>query len=99
MSTLIIKGALYITEGKTIVLRPHFTGEYHTVDCTEYLQKDEIKEKYDYDFYRDAIKHNKKIEVNGVFYYECESSAWETNGMELLSDLSSLEYFDDQTNF
>lgn len=34
MNKLIIKGAIY-TDGETL-LRPHYTGEYHTVDCTEY---------------------------------------------------------------
>lgn len=97
MSKLIIKGAIY-TDGDTL-LRPHYSGEYHTVDCTEYKTEDEIRANYSEEFANECIEESTTLEFDGKTYYQCEYSPYHTENMELLSDLSDLEYYDEQTNF
>ena len=98
MAKLVIKGAIY-KSGNTL-LRPHYTGEFHTVDCTQYFLKSEIKANYSNDFYKKATgKDSSNIVCNGIKYYECEYGPYHTNDFELLSDLSDLEYFDYETDF
>jgi len=94
----IIKGALYFNGDE--ILRPHFSGQFHTVDCTQYFTKKHIKENYSKEFYKEATgKDANYIEYGGVKYYQCEYSPYHTDGMELLSDLSELEFFDNETEF
>ena len=99
MSTkTIIKGALYFNNDE--ILRPHYSGEFYTVDCTQYFTKEHIKENYSEQFYKEATgKTADYIMYNGVKYYECEYSPYSTEDMELLSDISELEFFDNETEF
>jgi hypothetical protein len=86
---LVIKGAHYF-DGESILI-PHFTGQFFTVDCTEYTTKQRIKDQYDKNF----IKEHKSdfIEYEGVKYYFAEYSPFNiTQDWELLSDLSELEH-------
>ena len=39
------------------------------------------------------------ITNEGVKYYECQYSPYNTDGLELLSDVSNLEFTDDQNDF
>lgn len=94
----IIKGALYFNGDE--ILRPHFSGQFHTVDCTQYFTEKHIKENYSEKFYKKITGENSfYIEYEGIRYYECEYSPYCTDSMELLSDLSELEYFDEETSF
>jgi hypothetical protein len=96
MTKLIIKGAIY-TDGGTL-LRPHFTGDFHTVDCTEFKTKEEIKSNYSKENAKQFLS-GYYLTYEGVKYFECEYSPYHTEGMELLSDLSELEFFDENTDF
>ena len=96
MSQLIIKGAIY-TDGETL-LRPHYTGVFHTVDCTEFKTKKEIKANYSKESLKGFI-NGQYLTYNGVKYFECEYSPYHTDGLELLSDLDDFEYFDYSTEF
>lgn len=98
MTTLIIKGAIY-KDGDEI-LRPHYTGEFTAVECDEYKTREEIKANYSANFYREATgKDAEVITHEGVKYYRCEWGPRHTEDFELLSDLSNLEYFDEETIF
>lgn len=95
----IIKGAIY-TNGE-VLLRPHYSGQFHIVDCTEYKTKEQIKEEYSKDIVKqftgkDAIY----LTCDGVKYYECEYSPYcVDDDLELLSDIGDLEFFDNETEF
>lgn len=94
---LIIKGAIY-KSGNTL-LQPHFTGQFFMVDCTEFKTKKEIKENYDKSIAKEMLS-NQYLTDGGVKYYECQSSPWNcTDDFELLSDLSSLEFINDEYEF
>lgn len=93
---LIIKGAIY-TDGD-ILLRPHFTGEFYMVDCTEYKTESQMREEYEEKHVREFME-NVCLEYKGRQYYECEYSPSDTKAMDLLSDLGELEYFDSETIF
>lgn len=90
MTQLIIKGAFYF-DGET-VLQPHYTGEFHTVDCTEFKTEEQIKLEYSKSNVKTIIKEAMQFEHNGTIYYECEYSPYHVEDWELLSDLSDLEY-------
>lgn len=96
MAKQIIKGALYF-DGDT-VLRAHYSGNFHTVDCTEYKTRKEIKANYSESIAKEFLS-NYPITVDGKKYYECEYSPYHTENLELLSDLSPLEFYDDETEF
>lgn len=83
---LVIKGAQYF-DGESILI-PHFTGEFYTVDCTEYALKKELKQNYS----KEWIKKNKDdyIEHNGEKYYYAEYGSFYIDNWKLLSDLSDL---------
>ena len=88
MVRLIIKGALYRVDEDTLV-KPHFTGEFHTVDATRYFTKEELESRYGETF----IEENKYdfIEEDGIKYYWAEYSPFHVDeDWELLSDLSEL---------
>ncbi len=94
---LIIKGAIYKC-GDTL-LQPHFTGHFFLVDCTEFKTKKQIKEDYDKQTAKDMLS-NSYLTDGGVKYYECQSSPWNcTDDFELLSDLSELEFINDEDEF
>lgn len=93
---LIIKGAIY-KDGDS-VLCAHFTGEYWQVDCTEFKTKKDIKSEYDKIAAKEFLG-GYYITVDDVKYYECEYSPYCTEDFVLLSDLSSLEFFDDNIEF
>lgn len=97
MAKLIIKGAIY-TNGD-ILLRPHYSGDFHTVDCTEYKTEEEIRSDYSEEIANEFIEDSSQLEYEGTTYYQCEYSPYHTENMELLSDLSDLEYFDEETSF
>lgn len=94
----IIKGAIYFDED--IILRPHYSGEFYTVDCDEYKTKEQIKSEYSKE---DAKKFTGKdsfyITYEGVKYYECEYGPYDTEKFQLLSDIGELEFFDEETEF
>ena len=96
MTKLIIKGALYF-DGDT-VLRPHYSGNFYCVDCTEYKTEEVIVLEYDEDN-QDRILNSQPIIVDGVEYYECHYSPCNTDTMELVSDLSDINYFDNEKEF
>jgi hypothetical protein len=95
---LIIAGALYI-KGNT-VLRAHYTGDFVAVDCGEYETKETIFNQFSK---AEAIERTDEdanfIEVNHVKYFECYYGPHNTKGMELLSDLGSLSFFDENDTF
>lgn len=98
MSKLIIKGALYFN-GEEII-RPHFTGELFVVDCTQYKTKEQIESEYPTDIVEEFTGDDSCIiHYKGNEYYECESGPCHTVDMELLSDLSDIEFFDESTTF
>ena len=97
MVNLIIKGAIYQMDD--VLLRPHYTGNFNVVDCTEYKTKKQIKEEYSKEIAKSFIKDGYYLTCDGVKYYQAEYSAYGTDRMELLSDLSSLEFFDEDTEF
>ncbi len=93
----IIKGACYFDRENKTVLKPHFTGGFYTVDCTEYITEGKLKERYDQSF----IDENKDdcIEVEGATYYYAESSPFLVEDWELLSDISDIEYTEEDFDF
>lgn len=95
----IIKGALYFTGD--LVLRAHYTGNFFTVDCTEYKTKTQMHDEgYSESFIKKAI-NSECITVDGVKYFECngEYSPHHTSTMLLLSDLIDVDYYDNQKEF
>ena len=92
----VIKGAMYF-DGQTL-LRPHFTGEFSMVDCTTYERKEEINAKYSNDI-ADLFLTVPPFVYDGTEYYQTEYSVFYTDEMTLISDISSIEFFDDCTEF
>lgn len=83
----VIKGAKYFT-GDSILI-PHFSGEYVTVDCDEYMPLDELKADYDED-YVESVEDN-YIEHEGEKYYYAEWGPFNVSeDWDLISDISSL---------
>lgn len=83
----VIKGAKYFT-GDSILI-PHFSGEYVTVDCDEYVKLGELKKEYDKD-YVESVEDN-YIEHEGEKYYYAEWSPFNVSEeWDLISDISSL---------
>lgn len=97
MTKLVIKGAIYQLDD--MLVRPHYTGEFMLVDCTEYKTKKDIKAEYDKNTAKEFLEDGFYIVVDGVKYYETEYSAYGTERIELLSDLSSLSFYDEETEF
>ena len=92
----IIKGAIY--KDGDVLLRAHFTGYFSAVDCTEYKTKEEIKTNYSKENAKEFL-NGFYLTCDGVKYYECEYSPYDTDSMDLLSDLDSIEFYDDKTEF
>ena len=93
---IIIKGAIY-TDGD-VLLRAHYSGNYSAVDCTEYKTKEQIKQEYT-DWKKFAGKDCFYLTYEGKKFYECEYSPYHTEGLELLSDISEIEFLDEETEF
>lgn len=96
MTKLIIKGAIY-TDGE-ILFRPRLSGEYYVVDCTEYKTEELIRAEYSEETANKFINGN-HLHYNDETYYECEYSPIHTQYMELLSDISTLAFYDEETSF
>jgi hypothetical protein len=97
MSRLVIKGAIY-TDGD-MLLRPHYTGVFCMVDCTEYKTKKQMKEVYNKETVKQFLQ-NTCLEYDGEKYYECDYSPYHVDDdFVLLSDLDNLEYYDFETSF
>ena len=95
---LIIKGAVY-TNGEYL-LRPHFTGEFIMVDCTEYKTKKQIKAEYGKEISKEFLS-GFCLTYEGENYYECQYSPHHCadDSFMLLSDLGSLDFWDEETDF
>lgn len=93
---LIIKWAIY-TDWETL-LRPHFSWQFCMVDCTEYKTKKEMLWYYDKQQVKEFMEWY-YLEYNGEKYYQCEFSTYNTDWLELLSDISELEFYDEDTIF
>lgn len=98
MTQLIIKGALYLSGDATMVLRPHYSGAMFAVDCTEFHKREHILENYSEEDANEFLE-NSPVTVQGVEYFECEYSPHYTEKMELLSDLSKLEFHEEDYDF
>lgn len=86
---LIIKNALYF-DGESLLI-PHYSGEFWTVDCTEYKTIETLEsEGYSEKFIAGAMDNC--LEYKDVKYFRAEYSPIDTENMELISDLSSLEF-------
>ena len=96
MSKIIIKGAIY-TDGE-LLLRPHLSGDFYTVDCTEYKTEELIRSEYSEEQANKFIDGN-HLDYDGEKYYECEDARNDSRNMELFSDISDLEFFDEETSF
>ncbi len=94
----IIKGAIYKNGDE--LLRPHYSGDFRTVDCTEYKTKEQIKSEYSKEWAKEHTDEDAfYLTCDGVKYYECEFSPFDTENFELLSDISKIEFYDDETEF
>jgi hypothetical protein len=92
----IIKGAIYINGN--VLLRPHFSGYYGVVDCTEYKTKEQIKGEYSKEFAKKMLNNN-YLTYDGKKYFECEYSPYWTDEMVLLSDISNLNFSTKKRSF
>ena len=92
---LVIKGAYYFNQD--CIIMPHYTGEFFIVDCDEYITEEEIKERYDNNFIEEH--KNNYIEYQDIKYYYAEYNTFNTADFELLSDLSKLEYLEEEYIF
>lgn len=68
------------------------------VDATEFKTVDDIRQEYHHEFALSCL-NNTMLVYDGIEYFECESSPHHTEGFELLSDISELEFYDYQTEF
>lgn len=93
----VIKGVYYYDEGSNTILVPHFSGEFHTVDCEEFVKMEELKGRYGKD-YIDGVKDS-PIEYEGEKYYSAEWGPQSVDDWSLLSDISSLEFTEEDFDF
>ena len=93
---IIIKWAIY-TDGDEL-LRPHYNWFFFMVDCTEYKTKEQMKEIYSEKFIKEALGWL-CLEYKWERYYECEFSPHYTEWLEILSDISDIEFYDDDRSF
>ena len=97
MANLILAGAVYSFDNK--LLRPRYTGEFNIVDCEEYEKEEDIKKNYDEDDSESFIYSSEYLIYDKEKYYRTQYQGYGTDRMELLSDLSKLYYFDEETEF
>jgi hypothetical protein len=96
-TTVVIKGALYF-DGD-LILRPHFSGSFYMVDCTEFKPKEQILSEYSEADAKDILEQE-PITYRGVEYFKCEYSPFNVaEDWVLLSDISEVEFFDNETDF
>ena len=93
----VIKGAYYYDRNLDKILIPHFTGEFCIVDCTQYIKRDELKERYDEAFVNEV--EDDFVEFEGEKYYYAEYSPQNVEDWELLSDISDLEHIEEEFDF
>jgi hypothetical protein len=95
---LIIKGGIYFNG--TMLLKPHYSGYFMMVDCTEYKTKKQIKQDYNKERAKELLsKDNYYLTNEGVKYYECEYGPRLTNDFDLLNDVCNLSFTDEQYEF
>lgn len=93
---LIIKGGIYFNGD--MLLKAHYSGFFFMVDCTEYKTKKQIKAEYDKETAKEFLSGHYLTNEN-VKYYECQYGPHHTNDLDLLNDVSNLEFTDDQNEF
>ena len=93
---LIIKGGIYFNGD--VILKARYSGFFSMVDCTEYKTKKQIKSEYDKETAKQFLS-GYYIKNEGVKYYQCEYSPYGTENLDLLSDVSDLEFTDNQNDF
>lgn len=93
---LIIKGAIY--KSGDLLLRAHYSGDFVAVDCTEYRLLKDLKKNY-VDKYVKEFKENRYLTCDRKRYYQAEWGPHNTQDFELLSDLSEIEFYDQETDF
>lgn len=94
---LVIKGAIYKCGDE--LLRAQFTGEFYMVDCTEYKTVKQIRQECSKETAKRFIKEGYHLTYDGVKYFECEYGHFNTDEFELLSDLSGIDFYDEETDF
>ena len=94
---MIIKGLIYKCGDE--LLRPHFSGYYYAVDCTEYKTAKQIRQEYDKETAKNFIKNSLCLTYAGVKYFECEYSPFNVEDFEPLSDISDISFYDEETDF
>ena len=92
---LVIKGAWYF-DGEALLV-PHFTGEYHTVDCSRFLPIGELEALYDKEFIKIALDF--PYTYNNITYYPAEYMPFVIGDWQLLSDLSELSHTEENYDF
>jgi hypothetical protein len=97
MNKIVIKGAYYYDRESDTILIPHFTGEFCVVDCERYERLEALTERFE-DAYIAKVK-DYPTEFRGNNYYNGEPSPVNIGDWELLSDLSNLEYFENDFDF
>lgn len=95
-TTLIIKGGIYFNGD--VILKAHYSGYFFMVDCTEYKTKKQIKSEYSKEIAKEFL-NGYYITNDGIKYYECEFSPYYTENLDLLNDVSDLEFTYDQNEF
>lgn len=84
--SIIIKGALYINEESNIVVKSlSKTGEYNQIEAEVYVSEG-LAENGEY-----KVDWDKFVEVYGDRYYFSQVYSIDTENLELVSDISSLE--------
>ena len=97
---LVVKGAYYYDKESGFIVSPHYTGEYHTVDCDQYMKVEELKNLHGDIYVEECVKNvDSLVTLKGEDYYYAEYSPFYTGEFFLLSDLSSLEFNELENSF
>jgi len=94
---LIIKGGVY--SNGSMLLKAHYSGFFFMVDCTEYKTKKQIKSEYDKEIAKGFLTDGYYFTYENIKYYECQVGPHYTENLELLNDVSELEFTDNQNEF
>jgi len=94
----IIKGAIYEINNGATLLRPHYSGNFNIVSCIEYKLRKQVKEEYNQIRAKELLS-GFYLTYDGNKYYQCEYSPRCTDDVFLLSDISKMEFYDDETEF
>lgn len=96
----VFEGALYYDKVNNEVVRPQSTCHGIAVDCRFYRTKEAIGKSYGSAREEEMTGADVTfIEVAGVKYYETDVGPKWTANLVLLSDLSSLKFFDEEDTF